>query len=64
MEKSSPEAEYPRRWCVTGHPITDLSGQTELTVVDAGANLRLCREHGAPVRVETTNSVSHPVLDR
>jgi hypothetical protein len=49
---------------VTGHRIVDLQGETEVVMVDAGTEVRLCREHGAPVRVEVRDSAAHPVLDR
>ena len=39
--------------CVVGHAIAeaDLETQTELQRLDSGAELFICREHGAPVAV-------------
>jgi hypothetical protein len=37
--------------CVTGHLIPDaeLDRLTEVVSLDAGAQVRICREHGAPI---------------
>lgn len=42
-----------RYTCTTGHaiPAVDLEGLSEVVSLDAGAQVRICREHGAPVRV-------------
>lgn len=56
--------ETPTRWCVTGHPIDDLDRQTEVVMMDSGANITVCRKHGAPIRLETTKSALRPALDR
>jgi hypothetical protein len=39
--------------CVTGHPIpaAELSALTEVWTLDEGAEVRVCREHGAPIAV-------------
>lgn len=37
--------------CVVGHeiPPADLDRLTDLVMLDAGARVRICREHGAPI---------------
>lgn len=39
--------------CATGHliPAADLSAETEVVVLDRGADVRICRRHGVPVAV-------------
>lgn len=49
------DGERDKRFrCVTGHEIdeSDLEACTELEVLDGGAEVRLCREHGAPIAVQ------------
>jgi hypothetical protein len=38
-------------WCTTGHPIPSeaLGSDTEIVSLDRGAEVRICREHGAPI---------------
>ncbi|MBV9279158.1 MAG: hypothetical protein JOZ41_03670 [Chloroflexi bacterium] len=37
--------------CLAGHPIPDgeLERLTEIAILDGGAQVRLCREHAAPI---------------
>ncbi|HEX8917985.1 MAG TPA: hypothetical protein VF898_05755 [Chloroflexota bacterium] len=40
--------------CVVGHEIRadELDQATELTILDNGASIRICRRHGAPISVD------------
>lgn len=46
--RPGPETTYT---CVAGHEIpgADLQALTQIETLDAGAEVRLCREHGAPI---------------
>jgi hypothetical protein len=50
--------------CLAGHDITanELDQSTELQILDAGARVRLCREHGAPIAVEARDTRGEPDL--
>lgn len=39
--------------CVAGHPISPdhLDLDTEIVLMDAGATVRICREHGCPIAI-------------
>ncbi len=48
------EQQAPRAiayWCVAGHDIvaSELENETETVMMDRGARVRICREHGAPI---------------
>jgi hypothetical protein len=52
-KEASAEAESDIRYaCTTGHaiPAAALNELSEIVSLDAGAQVRVCREHGAPVR--------------
>ena len=40
-------------WCVAGHEVSEerLDAETEVQVLDQGARVRVCLEHGAPIAV-------------
>jgi hypothetical protein len=48
--------------CVVGHEIPSdlLEELTEVASLDAGASVRLCREHGAPIAVTVLRSSLMP----
>jgi len=39
--------------CISGHEISSskLDEESEMVVLDAGAKVRICREHGCPVAI-------------
>jgi hypothetical protein len=43
--------EIEQYWCVAGHIVSQeaLQRDTEIRRLDAGAEVRICREHGAPI---------------
>ncbi|HZT95723.1 MAG TPA: hypothetical protein VFB34_02685 [Chloroflexota bacterium] len=45
-----------RLTCVTGHEITDAASETEVSTLDAGAEIRLCRMHGTVVAIERVDT--------
>jgi hypothetical protein len=48
--------------CLVGHPIAadQLETLTELRVLDQGATVRQCREHGAPIALTTVPNGPKP----
>jgi hypothetical protein len=45
--------DEPTYACLVGHdiPVDELDQYTEVVILDGGARVRICREHGAPIAV-------------
>ena len=61
VEKHGVEERHRLYTCTVGHAIDSarLNEDTEIVVLDAGARVRVCREHGAPV-AETLDAATIP----
>jgi hypothetical protein len=50
MDDASSRLSYR---CLAGHEIAagELEGESEIVVMDAGAEVRICRSHGCPIAI-------------